>query len=85
MTAVQILQQTEQNTDASTDEDGMVTVPDLVGKTEDEATALLEEEKLGKQMMGEESSTQEKGQHFFSGYSGRNKSRTVYNSEILYQ
>ena len=53
--------QTDQNTDASTDEDGMVTVPDLVGKTEEEATALLEEEKLGKQMMGEENSTQEKG------------------------
>ena len=53
--------QTDQNTDASTDEDGMVIVPDLVGKTEEEATALLEEEKLGKQMMGEESSTQEKG------------------------
>ena len=44
-----------------TDEDGMVTVPNLVGKTEDEAAALLEEEKLGKQMMGEENSTQEKG------------------------
>ena len=53
--------QTDQNTDASTDEDGMVIVPNLVGKTEAEATALLEEEKLGKQMMGEESSTQEKG------------------------
>ncbi len=53
--------QTGQNTDASTDEDGMVAVPDLVGKTEEEAAALLEKEKLGKQMMGEESSTQEKG------------------------
>lgn len=39
----------------------MVAVPDLVGKTEEEAAALLEKEKLGKQMMGEESSTQEKG------------------------
>ena len=39
----------------------MVTVPDLIGKTEEEATALLEEVKLGKQLMGEESSTQEKG------------------------
>ena len=46
--------QQEQNTDTTgTDEDGMVTVPNLVGKTEDEAAALLEEEKLGKQMMGE--------------------------------
>ncbi len=43
------------------EDDGMVTVPDLVGKTEDEATALLEEVKLGKQLMGEETSTQEKG------------------------
>ena len=39
----------------------MVAVPNLVGKTEDEAAALLEEEKLGKQMIGEENSTQEKG------------------------
>ena len=55
-------QQTELSTDnTATDEDGMVTVPALVGKTEDEAAALLEEEKLGKQMMGEENSTQEKG------------------------
>ena len=54
--------QQEQNADATgTDEDGMVIVPNLVGKTEDEAAALLEEEKLGKQMMGEENSTQEKG------------------------
>ena len=54
--------QTDQNTEAApADEDGMVAVPDLVGKTEDEAAALLEEEKLGKQMMGEENSTQEKG------------------------
>ena len=51
-----------QNRTADTaDEDGMVAVPDLVGKTEEEASALLEEEKLGKQMMGEENSTQEKG------------------------
>ena len=52
--------QTEQAADTA-DEDGMVTVPDLVGKTEEEASDLLEEEKLGKQMMGEENSTQEKG------------------------
>ena len=54
-------QQTEAASDASADEDGMVTVPDLVGKTEEESAALLEEEKLGKQMLGEENSTQEKG------------------------
>ena len=54
-------QQTEQSAEPASEEDGMVAVPDLVGKTEDEAAALLEEEKLGKQMMGEENSTQEKG------------------------
>ena len=53
-------QKTEQET-ASADQDGMVAVPNLVGKTEDEAAALLEEEKLGKQMIGEENSAQEKG------------------------
>ena len=53
-------QKAEQET-ASADQDGMVAVPNLVGKTEDEAAALLEEEKLGKQMIGEENSTQEKG------------------------
>ena len=47
--------------EASDENDNMVTVPDLVGKTEEEATALLEEVKLGKQLMGEENSTQEKG------------------------
>ena len=52
--------QTEQAADTA-DEDGLVTVPVLGGKTEEEASALLEEEKLGKQMMGEENSTQEKG------------------------
>ncbi|MBU5480410.1 Stk1 family PASTA domain-containing Ser/Thr kinase [Blautia sp. MSJ-19] len=50
-----------QSTDTAADENGMVTVPNLVGKTEEEASALLEEEKLGKQMVGEEDSTQEKG------------------------
>ena len=54
-------QQAEQSADTAADEDGMVTVPSLVGKTEEEAAALLEKEKLGKQMMGEENSTQEKG------------------------
>lgn len=54
------IQKAEQET-ASADQDGMVAVPNLVGKTEDEAAALLEEEKLGKQMIGEENSTQEKG------------------------
>ena len=42
------------------DED-MVEVPDLVGKTEEEAKALVEAVNLGKQMVGEEASDQEKG------------------------
>ena len=46
---------------AETDDSGLVQVPDLVGKTEDEAKALVEEVNLGTQMIGEEPSTQEKG------------------------
>ena len=50
-----------ENTADSEEDDNMVEVPDLVGKTESEATELLEAVKLGKQMMGEENSTQQKG------------------------
>lgn len=42
------------------DDSGLVQVPDLVGKTEEEAKALVEEVNLGTQMIGEEPSTQEK-------------------------
>lgn len=52
---------TQQTQTETTEDSGMVTVPDLVGKTEDEAAALLEEKKLGKQLLGEEDSTQAKG------------------------
>ena len=41
--------------------DAMVTVPDLVGKTETEAKALMDGLQIGTQMVGEEASTQEKG------------------------
>lgn len=41
--------------------DAMVTVPDLVGKTEAEAKALMDGLQIGTQMVGEEASTQEKG------------------------
>ena len=54
----------KENTESTADsqeDDNMVEVPDLVGKTESEATELLEAVKLGKQMMGEENSTQQKG------------------------
>ena len=41
--------------------DGLATVPDLVGKTEDEAKTLANDAHLGVQMAGEEASDQEKG------------------------
>ena len=77
------IQKAEQET-ASADQDGMVAVPNLVGKTEDEAAALLEEEKLGKQMIGEENSTQER-EEFLLRISRRNQGRAVYNDQISYQ
>lgn len=54
-------QHNEQSEAGKVDDDGMVTVPSLLGKTEDEAKALTNEMKLGIQPMGEEASTQEKG------------------------
>lgn len=54
-------QETAQTTDAGETDDGLVEVPDLLGKTEDEADQLLKEVNLGKQLLGEEYSTQEKG------------------------
>ena len=54
-------EKTEQSESSSVDEDGMVTVPKLVGKTEDEAKTITNEINLGVQAMGEEVSTQEKG------------------------
>ena len=54
-------QYNEQSEAGKVDDDGMVTVPSLIGKTEDEAKALTNEMKLGIQPMGEEASTQEKG------------------------
>ena len=46
---------------ADNKDEGMVEVPDLVGKSEEEAKALVEAVNLGKQMVGEEASDQEKG------------------------
>lgn len=46
---------------ADNKDEGMVEVPDLVGKTEEEAKVLVEAVNLGKQMVGEEASDQEKG------------------------
>ena len=51
-------QQTQSETDVN---EGMVQVPDLVGKTEEEAKSLTNEAHIGIQMMGEEASNQEKG------------------------
>ena len=53
---------TEQ-TNTSDADDGMVTVPDLLGKTEDEAKNITKDMKLGIQPMGGQ------GNHFFTGYS----------------
>lgn len=50
--------ETEQKTEESAS--NMATVPDLVGKTEDEAKTLANDAHLGVQMAGEESSNQEK-------------------------
>ena len=52
---------TEASDTSETDDDGMVTVPDLLGKTEDEAKDMTKDMKLGIQPMGEEASTQAKG------------------------
>ena len=46
---------------SESDDDGMVTVPNLVGKTEDEAKNITKDMKLGIQPMGEEASNQAKG------------------------
>ena len=51
--------QKEQTEDSSST--AMATVPDLVGKTEEEAKTLANDAHLGVQMAGEESSDQEKG------------------------
>ena len=52
---------TEAADTTETEDDGMVTVPDLLGKTEDEAKNITKDMKLGIQPMGEEASTQAKG------------------------
>ena len=53
--------QQEQQQTAANEDDGMVEVPNLVGKTEKEAEELVKASNLGTQMMGEEASDQEKG------------------------
>lgn len=52
---------TEASDTSESDDDGMVTVPDLVGKTEDEAKNITKDMKLGIQPMGEAASNQAKG------------------------
>ena len=52
---------TEAQDTSESDDDGMVTVPNLVGKTEDEAKNITKDMKLGIQPMGEEASNQAKG------------------------
>ena len=52
---------TEASDTSESDDDGMITVPNLVGKTEDEAKNITKDMKLGIQPMGEEASNQAKG------------------------
>ena len=52
---------TETQDTSESDDDGMITVPNLVGKTEDEAKNITKDMKLGIQPMGEEASNQAKG------------------------
>ena len=74
-----------ESTADSQEDDNMVEVPDLVGKTESEATELLEAVKLGKQMMGEENSTQQKGKISSQDIPEGTKVREIYYCQILYQ
>ena len=54
-------QQIQQNSDSQSEDDGLVQVPNLVGKTEDEAQQLCADANIGMNYKGEEASTQEKG------------------------
>lgn len=51
----------QQQVQEQDEDDGLVEVPDLRGKTEAEAKELAAEQNLGTQMIGEEASDQEKG------------------------
>lgn len=62
-------EKTEQSESSSVDEDGMVTVPNLVGKTEDEAKTITNEINLGDSGNGRGSIHTGKRKDFFSGYS----------------
>ena len=53
--------QQEQTTQQDNTDDGLVPVPDLVGKTEAEAQELLASLNIGMSYKGEEASTQAKG------------------------
>ena len=53
--------QPQQQVQDQGEDDGLVEVPDLRGKTEAEAKELAAEKNLGTQMIGEEASDQEKG------------------------
>ena len=53
--------QQPQVTQAAAEDDGMVAVPDLIGKTEAEAQELCASVNIGMSYKGEEASTQEKG------------------------
>lgn len=66
----------------SADEDGLVEVPDLLGKSQTEATALANASSLGVQLMGEEASTQAAGN--VSSQSPSAGERVAANTTIQY-
>lgn len=53
--------QQEQQAETKDEDDGMVPVPDLIGKTEEEALAMANDVNIGIKLMGEQASDQEKG------------------------
>ena len=53
-------QQIQQNSDSQSEDDGLVPVPNLVGKTEDEAQQLCADANIGMNYKGEEASTRKR-------------------------
>ncbi len=74
----------EQQTEEKKEEDNLVVVPDLVGKTEAEASKYLKDQglKIGIQLIGEEASNQEKGR--ISSQTTPEGTRVAVNTTIQY-
>ena len=62
---------TEAQDTSESDDDGMVTVPNLVGKTEDEAKNITKGYETGYSAYGRGGFKSGKRNHFFTGYSKR--------------